>query len=234
MNDQQNLPFVIGIDIGGTQVRAAVLQGTQLISRVDILTGNDPVPNHLIPQIYRAVQQALDAAAMNMEDMAGIGIGGAGVLESQTGCVFSPNLVGWDHVPLLAIFHQQDSVPIFIQNDANAGGAGADVGVAWAAPGGIPVGGEIIGRAAEGLGIGLGNIIHIFNPEIIALGGGVIQIGPLFLEPAYRIVQQRALEVPATTARIVIATLGADVGLIGAGTLVYMNQESHLPLLSIR
>src|SRR5260370_14154419 len=120
MNDQQNLPFVIGIDIGGTQVRAAVLQGTQLISRVDILTGNDPVPNHLIPQIYRAVQQALDAAAMNMEDMAGIGIGVAGVLDSQTGCVFSPNLVGWDHVPLLAIFQQQYSGPIFIENDANA------------------------------------------------------------------------------------------------------------------
>jgi len=63
------------------------------------------------------------------------------------------------------------------------------------------------------------------NPEIIVLGGGITQIGAPLLEPAQRIVQQRAMKVPANTARIALSTLGADAGLIGAGALVYQNTK---------
>jgi glucokinase len=95
--------------------------------------------------------------------------------------------------------------------------------VAQAAASGIPLAHEIIGSAAEALGVGLVNIIHIFNPEVIILGGGVTQIGEPLLGPAQRIVRERALPVSRESVRIVLAGLGSDAGLIGAGSLVYSN-----------
>jgi glucokinase len=95
--------------------------------------------------------------------------------------------------------------------------------VAEAAQAGIPVARKIIHRAAEALGVGLVDIIHIFNPEIIILGGGVSHMGDLLLEPALHIVATRTMRVPRETVRIVPAKLGNDVGLIGAGALIYYN-----------
>src|SRR5262249_22884624 len=97
--------------------------------------------------------------------------------------------------------------------------------VAEAAASDIPLACEIIGSAAEALGVGLVNIIHIFNPEIIILGGGVTKIGEPLLRPARRIVEERAMRVSRESVRIVPAALGDDVGLIGAGSLVYCNYK---------
>jgi glucokinase len=96
--------------------------------------------------------------------------------------------------------------------------------VAEAAVSGIRMAREIIGLAAEALGVGLVNIIHIFNPEVIILGGGVTQIGEPLLGPARRIVAERAMPVPRESVRIVLSDLGSDAGLIGAGSLIYCNR----------
>ncbi|HEV2655470.1 MAG TPA: ROK family protein, partial [Ktedonobacteraceae bacterium] len=77
-----------------------------------------------------------------------------------------------------------------------------------------------IAEAAEALGVGLVNIIHIFNPELIVLGGGVSQIGEMLIEPARRVVEARAMPVPRDAAHIVMAELGTDTGLVGAGALL--------------
>jgi glucokinase len=96
--------------------------------------------------------------------------------------------------------------------------------VAQAAASGIPLAREIIGSVAEALGVGLVNIIHIFNPEVIILGGSVTQIGEPLLEPARRVVAERAMRVSRESVRIVLADLGSDAGLIGAGSLVYCDK----------
>ena len=59
--------------------------------------------------------------------------------------------------------------------------------IAQAAGVGIPLACAIISKAAEALGVGLVNIIHIFNPKLIVLGGGVAQMDDLLLEPARQI-----------------------------------------------
>ncbi|HLX41719.1 MAG TPA: ROK family protein, partial [Ktedonobacteraceae bacterium] len=93
--------------------------------------------------------------------------------------------------------------------------------VALAAEAGVPVARAIIQNAAEALGIGLVNVIHIFNPDVIILGGGVTQMGPMLLEPALHVVQERAMKVPREAVHIVLAQLGHNVGLVGAGALIY-------------
>src|SRR6266700_379151 len=80
-NSTQNLTVVIGVDLGGTQIRAAVLRGAELISRVAQLTGEDTAPEHLIPRIFNAIRQALDEARTTLEQVAGIGIATPGPLD---------------------------------------------------------------------------------------------------------------------------------------------------------
>jgi len=75
---------------------------------------------------------------------------------------------------------------------------------------------EVLTDASEALGFGVLNCIHTFNPEVIALGGGVTRAGPLLFDPMMRIVERYAFPVPRDDVRIVPAELGDDVGLAGA------------------
>ena len=368
-NDDQ-LPLVVGVDLGGTQIRTAVLRGPTLLSRVSLMTGKTPSPDRIIPRTYTAIQEALGKAGTTIEQIAGIGISAPGPLDSKTGVIFTPpNLPGWDHVPLRDIFTEHFHIPIFVENDANAAGLGehmfgagrginsivyitistgigggviidgkilegvsgtaGEVGhmtidwhgercpcgnigcleyiasgtsiarkaneaihagegielltfartmlqhsttvpnpsalptqghdpatvelrfppeesgdtspgseasseqpeeehlhvnartVALAAEAGIPLARAIIENAAEAIGVGMVNIIHCFNPEMIILGGGVTQMGPMLMDPALRVVQERAMKVPREAVRIVQAQLGHNAGLVGAGALIY-------------
>jgi len=108
-----------------------------------------------------------------------------------------------------------ETVPLLLHVNART--------VARAAEANIPLARAIIAKAAEALVVGLVNIIHIFNPEMIILGGGVTQMGPMLMEPALQIVQERTMKVPLAAVRIMLAQLGTNAGLVGAGALIYYN-----------
>jgi glucokinase len=69
------------------------------------------------------------------------------------------------------------------------------------------------------LGIGLAGFVNIFNPEVIAVGGGAARAGELILEPARREVYLRARSPSRDLVRIQEATLGARSGVLGAAAL---------------
>src|SRR5438270_10243008 len=97
-NSLLDLPLVVGVDLGGTQLRVAVLRGAKLLSRVSLPTGANPTPDCIIPCIYQAIDQVLDKAGAELDQISGVGIGVAGPLDSRTGVVFAPpNLSGWEH-----------------------------------------------------------------------------------------------------------------------------------------
>jgi glucokinase len=122
---QQNLPFVVGVDLGGTQIRSAVLEGSKLHSRVSVRTGENPTPDRLLPRIYGVIQQALDEAHVALDQIAGIGVATPGPLNNRTGVIYSPpNLPGWENVPLRDLINQQFHVPVLIENDAHTAGLG--------------------------------------------------------------------------------------------------------------
>jgi glucokinase len=72
---------------------------------------------------------------------------------------------------------------------------------------------EAAGRA---LGRALGGLINLLDPEVIAVGGGLINAGDLLFGPLHRSVPEIAFEYPASRCRIVPAALGTDAGLVGA------------------
>ncbi|MGA2004070.1 MAG: ROK family protein [Terriglobales bacterium] len=71
-------------------------------------------------------------------------------------------------------------------------------------------------REAYYMGIGLANLITMFAPEAIVLGGSVMKSAPLFLDRMREAIAQNCRLVPAERVRIALASLGPDAGLIGA------------------
>jgi len=75
---------------------------------------------------------------------------------------------------------------------------------------------DIIAEAGNYLGVGMVNLVNIFNPEMLIVGGGVAKIGDLLLDPARQVVKERAFQISAQAVRIVPAQLGDEAGVLGA------------------
>ena len=78
---------------------------------------------------------------------------------------------------------------------------------------------QAIEQSAVYLGMGIANIVSILNPEMVVLGGGLMQAADLFLEPIRNAVLQWAQPVAAKQVRIEPTILGEDAGLLGAARL---------------
>ena len=89
-----------------------------------------------------------------------------------------------------------------------------------AAEQGDPLARQVMEETAQFLGIAVANLVNLFNPELIVLGGPVSQAGQVLLDPVRTEVQRRAMAYPLSAVRIVTSTLGADAGAIGAAVLV--------------
>lgn len=79
---------------------------------------------------------------------------------------------------------------------------------------------------AEYLGIGIANIVSILNPEMIVLGGGLMQAADLFLGTIKRVIAERAQPIAAQQVRIEVTSLGEDAGLFGAARLALANMTA--------
>lgn len=66
------------------------------------------------------------------------------------------------------------------------------------------------------LGYGLANVINLFNPEIIIIGGGMSAAGERLLSTARDVVRKHALEISRERCAIVTAELGDAAGMLGA------------------
>jgi glucokinase len=80
---------------------------------------------------------------------------------------------------------------------------------------------EAITLVGSRLGVVLSNLINIFNPQVIAIGGGVIAAGELLLAPARTVVGERVLPFLADGVRIVATRFGEEAGMVGAAALAY-------------
>jgi len=70
------------------------------------------------------------------------------------------------------------------------------------------------------LGIGIGNLINIFNPEIVVLGGLYQRLYPHLEAAVGDGIRERALAAPGESATLACSGLGSDAALIGAAELV--------------
>ncbi len=78
---------------------------------------------------------------------------------------------------------------------------------------------EIWNDATELLSIAVTDLVNVFEPELVVLGGGVTRTGAMLLDPVREAVARDAMGPAAAAARIVLAGLGDTVCVVGAGAI---------------
>jgi glucokinase len=88
---------------------------------------------------------------------------------------------------------------------------------------GDPVARHAMNHMGHMLGIGIANLINIFNPQMIVLGGRVKDAWDLFIGATHEEIMRRAFQVPAERTHIVPSVLGDDAGMVGAAAVALQN-----------
>jgi glucokinase len=87
---------------------------------------------------------------------------------------------------------------------------------------GDPVALRAVADLATALAMGVANLISALDPQVVVLGGGLMQAADLFVEPIRRDVTRWAQPLSARRCRIEPTALGDDAGLLGAARLVFV------------
>lgn len=110
---------------------------------------------------------------------------------------------------------------------ARRAGAPSAEAAAAAARNGDQVARAAFDHAADYLAMGIANLISLLNPEMVVLGGGLMQAADLLLERIRAGVKRWAQPIAATKATIELTTLGEDAGLVGAARLAFLHTGIH-------
>lgn len=162
--------FVIGVDLGGTQVKAALvnLHG-QALQIFEQKINDNSIIDALYSAIYKAIQQ-LDKE--QRKRLLGIGVGTPGLLDYDSGVVITAANLGWKNVALRALLEKDFNMPIFVDNDANVAALAE-----WTQGAGQKVSHLVYITVSRGLGAGI-----ILNGQIYRGAGGTAgEIGETFL-----------------------------------------------------
>jgi glucokinase len=79
----------------------------------------------------------------------------------------------------------------------------------------------VLRRAGRALGLGLSNVVNLFDPELIVLAGGVVGAGEPFLGPVRDELAQRNAAQRRRPMRLALSTLEGDGGILGAAALAF-------------
>jgi glucokinase len=97
--------------------------------------------------------------------------------------------------------------------------------IQYAAERGDSLAKELIRRTGYYLGVGLANLINIFNPELIVIGGGLSNIGSMLLDPAFKVAGERAYEQAFQAVCFACAGLGRNSGVLGAAAFALQEMK---------
>jgi glucokinase len=126
--DPQNSParYVIGADIGGTNLRLALanltgeLQATWSISTVGV---NEP--QAVVGLIRQGVESLLRESHLPQTSLCAIAVGAPGITNSEQGIVIATSyLMGWRDVPLRDLLEAEFGIPAVVDNDVNMAAIG--------------------------------------------------------------------------------------------------------------
>ena len=153
--------YVVGVDLGGTNIAVGTVatDGSALLGYVVRDTPVAAGPDAVVDEIVRLIKESVTAAQREQAglDVAGVGIGAPGPLNTAQGIVrLAPNL-GWHDMPLRDRVSAGAGIPAALDNDANC----ATLGEWW-------LGAAQGARIVVGITIGTG------------VGGGVVIDGKLF------------------------------------------------------
>jgi glucokinase len=166
--------FAIGVDLGGTNLRIAAVDGDGKI--LDKITAGTAVAggrDQVIDEMCQSIQAV--TAKFKPSRLLGIGIGVPGIIDLHTGMLRqSPNLPGWEDYPVQQEIERRLDTKVFLENDANV----AALGEHWL---GAAAGHDSACMITLGTGVGGGLVLNgrIWHGML----GMAAELGHINIEP---------------------------------------------------
>lgn len=121
MNSGHTQGALVGIDLGGTKMLAALVSAEgKIIKKREIPTR----PEHGADDVIRRMKELVGELAGDKEPIGGIGIATAGILDPTGGIVRSATNLGWQDVPVGPNLAERFGCRVTVENDANAAAYG--------------------------------------------------------------------------------------------------------------
>ena len=164
------MKYYIGIDLGGTNIVAGVVnENYQILTKASVKNYLPRPEQEIAADMAAVARQAAEEAGLSLDQIEWVGVGTPGIANSATGIIEYSNNLGFCNTPMVQYLEEALGRPAFIENDANAAAYGEYV--AGAAKGakhavcitlGTGVGGGIIidGKIYSGSNFGGAEIGH--------------------------------------------------------------------------
>jgi len=116
----------VGLDVGGTTMKAAVVDDTGTASKVATLDTNSERGQEAgLKTMCDTIELAVKSAGLTMADIAAVGVATPGLMDIPAGLILDPpNFPGWKNVPVRDYIQKAFGKPTAYQNDANAAAFG--------------------------------------------------------------------------------------------------------------
>lgn len=119
------MKYYVGIDLGGTNIVAGVVdENYNIIHKASVKTNRPRPEKEIADDMAKVALQAIKEANLTVDDIEWIGIGTPGIANSKEGIIeYSCNL-GFDNTPMVKYIQEHINKPVYVENDANAAAYG--------------------------------------------------------------------------------------------------------------
>jgi glucokinase len=169
--------YILGIDIGGTNIKAGIvnIEGDVLCKNLTIPTQAQNSLSNAVDRVYSAVLEMLKPCNLSENNLIGIGIGIPGIIDPKTNILIkSPNLKKWEGEDIKGLFSHRFKLPVFIDNDANAFTSGEY----W-----FGSKGQYRNMICLTLGTGVGGGVIIDGKILLGADGAAAELGHITVDP---------------------------------------------------
>lgn len=119
------MKYYIGIDLGGTNIVAGVVdENYRIITKATTKTNCPRPEKEIAADMAKVALEAAQKACISIDDIEWIGIGTPGIANSETGIIEYSNNLGFENTPMVDYIKEYIDKPVFIENDANAAAYG--------------------------------------------------------------------------------------------------------------
>lgn len=215
---------IIGIDLGGTTVKMAILnEEGDIQQKWSIITDITEEGTKIVPSIIESINEHLAKYEMTPDDFIGIGMGSPGTVDMKEGTVIGAYNLNWRTLqPVRQQIEEGTHIPFTLDNDANV----AALGEAWKGAGESDP--NVVFLT---LGTGVGGGIIVEHKLVHGHNGAAGEIGHITVEPeGYQCTcgKHGCLETVASATGVVHLARDYAESYAGDSTLKYMIDDGQL------
>ncbi len=116
--------FVIGIDLGGTNIKLVLVDlDGKIVKKLKGPTINSSSKNKILDRLRELIHSVIDESDADRDLILGMGIGVSGVTDEFGRVSFAPAL-GWEDMPVRDLLKEEFKIPVAVENDVNAAALG--------------------------------------------------------------------------------------------------------------